>query len=78
MGWNFRPKLSLKFSVSGTGAEGIEDDWDLWFDGHNVAENVWQDTKLPNVELEFHRSVLSLFIALPVLVFHFRWICRIK
>jgi len=42
-------------NILGTGEIGIEDDWDLWFDGHNVAENMWQDTKLPNVELEFHR-----------------------
>ena len=48
----------------GTGEIGIEDDWDLWFDGHNVAENMWQDTKLPNVELEFHRFSLSLSLSL--------------
>ena len=33
---------SDNFDFSGTGEVGIEDDWDLWFDGHNVAENMWQ------------------------------------
>ena len=62
--WLFSNSVWISF-FQGTGEEGIEDDWDLWFDGHNVAENVWQDTKLPNVELEFHRFSWSHHISLP-------------
>ena len=50
--------MNESIPIIGTNEVGIEDDWQLWFDGHNVAEHVWQDSKLSNVELEFHRSSL--------------------